>query len=30
MDQTEKNTELFAELTEAVEDINQWRDGKLP
>lgn len=29
MEDSAKNTGLFEELTEAVEDINQWRDGKI-
>jgi hypothetical protein len=29
MEQSEKNTGLFEELMEAVEDINQWREGKI-
>jgi len=29
MEQAKKNAGLFEELMEAVEDINQWREGKI-
>jgi hypothetical protein len=29
LEESSKNTGLFEDLMEAVEDINQWREGKI-